>query len=653
MKRNIRGKIVRFTVICMIIMIAVVVVAEGFVMAKNLRQNSTDYVLAQAQDKTQSINEWLEKEAVYVDSLSTTLASFDAENKDGIMDFLEQSLAKNPDALMYYCCFGYDGGVFPADHSTLDLDPTTRGWWQQSTGENALIYTDPYVDFASGQMVVSIAKPFEMSGEVAVVLADITIDSIVEQINAISNSENLSSFLIASDGSVVAHENEEFLPKEEGNTILSDIVDYNVQEGEVSVVKDYDGVNKYMAVSTLESTGWQLGVAENTSVVINELLKSMLISVGVCVALLIIFALMLRSSIKTMLKPMETMKSFIRQKVIGESRIKETASEVEEIEYLISEMEESFITTIQKTKAESDLIQDRMSQTNERVADISNNITEISSTMEETGANVENQSGSVSKIDANCGRLNDISVSLSDEANVMAGKAGEIIDRIDRIVPEILKDRENAVKVTNDSRVKLERAIDGAKVIEQIVDVSQAISAIASQTNLLALNASIEAARAGEAGKGFAVVADEINDLSNTTSNEIEKVNELTDKVLMNVEALSNESDHIIKFIDEVVLKDYDRLANIVQSYREDAAYYHEVSEKFKNNTEGLSGTVDDINREIEDLNLSQNELDAAVQRINQNLQEMTYVSADVSEDTNGVLRSIENLQDTVSVFEI
>ena len=634
MKRSIRGRIVRFTVICMIIMIAVVVVAEGFVMAKNLRQNATDYVLAQTRDKAQSINEWLEKEAVYVDSLSTTLAGFDAENKDGIMDFLEQSLAENPDALMYYCCFGYDGGVFPADHSTLDLDPTTRGWWQQSTGENALIYTDPYVDFASGQMVVSIAKPFEMSGEVAVVLADITIDSIVEQINAISNSENLSSFLIASDGSVVAHENEEFLPKEEGNTILSDIVDYNVQEGEVSVVKDYDGVNKYMAVSTLESTGWQLGVAENTSVVINELLKSMLISVGVCVALLIIFALMLRSSIKTMLKPMETMKSFIIQKVIGESRIKETASEVDEIEYLISEMEESFITTIQKTKAESDLIQDRMSQTNERVADISNNITEISSTMEETGANVENQSGSVSKIDANCGKLNDISVSLSDEANVMAGKAGEIIDRIDRIVPEILKDRENAVKVTNDSRVKLERAIDGAKVIEQIVDVSQAISAIASQTNLLALNASIEA-------------------LSNTTSNEIEKVNELTDKVLMNVEALSNESDHIIKFIDEVVLKDYDRLANIVQSYREDAAYYHEVSEKFKNNTEGLSGTVDDINREIEDLNLSQNELDAAVQRINQNLQEMTYVSADVSEDTNGVLRSIENLQDTVSVFEI
>ncbi len=78
-------------------------------------------------------------------------------------------------------------------------------------------------------------------------------------------------------------------------------------------------------------------------------------------------------------------------------------------------------------------------------------------------------------------------------------------------------------------------------MIEQIVEVSQAISAIAEQTNLLALNASIEAARAGEAGKGFAVVAEEIKKLSDTTGNEIEKVNRLTDRVMESVNALADE----------------------------------------------------------------------------------------------------------------
>jgi methyl-accepting chemotaxis protein len=55
----------------------------------------------------------------------------------------------------------------------------------------------------------------------------------------------------------------------------------------------------------------------------------------------------------------------------------------------------------------------------------------------------------------------------------------------------------------------------GAENIGEIVNL---ITDIASQTNLLALNATIEAARAGEAGKGFAVVANEVKALANQTA---------------------------------------------------------------------------------------------------------------------------------------
>jgi methyl-accepting chemotaxis protein len=352
-----------------------------------------------------------------------------------------------------------------------------------------------------------------------------------------------------------------------------------------------------------------------------------------------------------MLKPLSELKKFIKEKVIGAQNCKTEKSEVKEISYLIEELENRVISTIRQTQQESLHIQDMVSGTSTHVSNMSGNIMEISAIMEETGASVAAQTQSIGDIDSTCKDVTLAIDELAQSAQTITNRANEIIVRVEQMVPEVLEDKENAIKVTVDSREKLKTAIEETKVINQIVEVSHAISEIAGQTNLLSLNASIEAARAGEAGRGFAVVAEEIKKLSETTGSEIDKVNALTEKVLNSVGALSEASNHIITFLDEVVLKDYNMLETLADNYKDDATYYAQVSNMLSENTTELRNSIASINEILDTINLSQQELDTAVQSVNGNLQEITYASETVSEETRDVMSSISSLQETIQQF--
>ncbi len=650
---SIKGKIISYVALCTVIIIVVTATLNSVVLRNVLITNGRNTLTEEAENTGALIDEWLVRQASIVETMKSGLETMHTDDMESVMNYLEANLSENPDALMYYCCLAYDGGVFPADHSSLDLDPTTRGWWIDAMEKGDLIYTEPYTDFATGQMIVSIAQPLTMDGEQAVVLADITIDSLIEMVQNAGNDESVQTFLLAGDNSVITHVNGEYLPKEEGNTILSDVLDVDLNSEEVSTFRDYDGISKYCVVRKIDATGWRLGVTQPTSVISSQIKNNLMPPLAVDIILLVLFIILLNLVVNGLLKPMAEMKAFVKEKVIGTKNCKAEKNEVKEISYLIEELENRVISTIQKTQQETELIRDMISGTDSHVSDMNGNIMEISAIMEETGASVTTQTASISDIDKNCQDVSRAMDELEKCTRTITVRAKEIIAKVEEMVPELLEDKKNATSITLDSKKSLESAIEETKVIGEIVEVSKAISAIAGQTNLLALNASIEAARAGEAGKGFAVVAEEINQLSNTTRNEIDKVNELVEKVMQSVSALSDASNKVITFLDEIVLKDYDKLEILADSYKEDAAYYAEVSNVLGSHTENLSTSIVNINQIIDTIDASQKELDGAVQSVNENLQLITGASENVSAETKDVMRSIASLQSTVEQFNL
>ena len=651
MGKTIKGKITVQTIIYMIIAILVCEMVSVNALNRNMTSQTKTYVKAQAQTNANIVNEWLVEQGNIIHTLTNAIAFMNTKDTDKIMDYLEKNLKENKDALMYYLCFGYDGGVFPADHSTLDLDPTTRDWWKQALEKNGLIYTAPYEDFASGNMVVTIAEPLKIQGEQAVFLADITLDTLTKQVDKVSTDKSIQGFLLDADGNVVSHKNKDYLPKEEGSTVLSKALGVDIKK--VSQFKDYDGKIKYVSTSGIEATGWIFGVTEDRNVVVSKVIKNIVFMIILGIIMIIAVAITTIMSVKKSLMPMTDMKKFIKEKVIGEKKCIKQKNEVDEIRYLMGEMEEEFIGIIRQTKSETDTIHKRMQGTNEMVTSISENIMEIGAAMEETGANIDSQTESIENIDRNCnlavGKIDKLAIDASD----LSDKAKEIVGRVDGIVHELLDGKDSAVKIAVESRKRMEKAMEGAKIISEITNVSASIQEIATQTNLLALNASIEAARAGEAGKGFAVVAEEIKKLSEDTNNQISKVNELTCKVLESVHVLSNESNSVLEFMNGTVMSDYDKLGKLADDYKNDAGYYNDISRQFGESAIEVSKSINDINEMLENISIVQKELSDAAASVNSNLQQITYSSENMSKETKDVFESVEMLRKTIQEFNI
>ena len=145
---SIKGRIITYVTISIILIIAVTAIINSIVLNDALKTSEHNLLIAEAEGTSDIIDEWLIGQENIVRTMKNSLENMDKDNTEAIMDFLEVNLANNDDALMYYCCFGYNSGVLPADHSSLDLDPTTRSWWTDAIAKDGLIYTSPYTDFA-------------------------------------------------------------------------------------------------------------------------------------------------------------------------------------------------------------------------------------------------------------------------------------------------------------------------------------------------------------------------------------------------------------------------------------------------------------------------------------------------------------------------
>ncbi|CEH29553.1 hypothetical protein AM501_22925 [Aneurinibacillus migulanus] len=123
--------------------------------------------------------------------------------------------------------------------------------------------------------------------------------------------------------------------------------------------------------------------------------------------------------------------------------------------------------------------------------------------------------------------------------------------------------------------VNSQKAQSALSTVGKVINL---IKQVADQTNLLALNAAIEAARAGDAGRGFAVVADEVRKLASSTRDNVEEIS----KNLMEMSGTIEEIVKEVKNLDSLAQQQAaatEQISASMASLEENSRKVAEVSE--------------------------------------------------------------------------
>lgn len=273
--------------------------------------------------------------------------------------------------------------------------------------------------------------------------------------------------------------------------------------------------------------------------------------------------------------------------------------------------------------------------------------------LQEFAAAMEESSASIEEVNSSIREVTSSTQILKEKANEGSRLSKDIDIRANALKTDTEKDIKNANDLYQKLQSKILKSIERSYITSEIEKMTLQISKISEQINLLALNAAIEAARAGEHGQGFAVVAEEVRKLAEqvvTTNGNIGLITKDIDDIM---KELSGNAKEILKYIDEDVSENYQKMIKFGDRYIEDSKLINILSEEISVTSQQVFSSMQEIESAIESVSASVEQSNANIQELSSNSVETAYNTKEINEKNKALYKMIDELSNMIKKFKI